>query len=460
MIGEQFRAEPIFRPMGPTSLDRGATRVRARRERSVRSIVAQYAIAGIVAIVILATGSLFLLRRTSTAESVRSAEEQTRVMAAGIVEPALDAALLDGDDAALAAFDRIARERLLPAGAVRVKLWTSDAVVVYSDEPRLIGESFEFDRSKHDVISEGGSDSGVSDLDEPENQYEVPDRKLLEVYQRVEATDGTSLLFEAYFPYSTVADSRDRLLRTDAPIVVGALLVIALVHLFSTVSLARRLRAEQAARESLLHQALRASDDERQRIARDLHDGIVQDLAGVSFTIAGALDGLGPEVDPHGRAALRDAAAATRRGIRQLRTLLVDLYPPNLRNEGLETALGDLLARAQSDGLATRLTYDRGVAFDPDDEALAFRVAQEAIRNTLKHAHASEIEITVSRTDGAATLEVVDNGRGFASDDAQLLGHFGLQFLVDAAAARGARLERASAPGAGTRLRLSFEGHR
>jgi signal transduction histidine kinase len=426
------------------------------RRRSIRSIVALYAIGGVAAIVILAVASVVLLRRTSTEESVRSAREQTRVMAEGIVEPELSAELLAGSPEGLAAFDQIARTRLLPAGAVRTKLWTGTGIILYSDEPRLIGEQFELEGGKRTVLAEGGSRSGVSDLSEPENRYEQRDRSMLEVYRRVVAPDGTALLFEAYYPYSVVTDSRDRLLELYAPIVVGTLTLLSIVHLALTVSLSRRLRAEQAERERLLRMALRASDDERQRIARDLHDGIVQDLAGVSFTIAGVTDQLGAGVSAENRAALDNAATATRNGIRQLRTLLVDLYPPNLRDAGLEAALADLLARATNDGLHTRLSFDPQVRLAPDDEALAFRVAQEAIRNTLKHAQATTIDLTVSAAAGRVRIEIVDDGRGFDPESATDFGHFGLRFLLDAAAARGAHLERSSAPGQGTRLELTL----
>lgn len=461
MIGEQARSVPIFRPMTLTETSPSiAPRLERQRNRSVRSIVVQYAIGGMIAIAILAAGAVFLLRRTSTDESVRSAEQQTLVMARGIVEPDLTDALARIEPDAVAQFDRDVKQRLEDAGATRVKVWRGDGVIVYSDEPRLIGREFEFDADKQAVLATSGSRSGVSDLSEAENQYEPPGTNLLEVYTSVATREGTPLLFEAYFPYESVTDSRDRLLRVYAPIVVGSLLALVLLQLLLTISLSRRLRAEQLDRERLLHRAIRASDDERQRIARDLHDGIVQDLAGVSFTIAGALDQLGPDVDPRGRAGLRDAASATRRGIRQLRTLLVDLYPPNLRREGLESALADLLARAQSDGLETQLDYDRDVRLEPDDEALAFRVAQEAIRNTLKHAHATRIDLSVRRHGSTTVMDVVDDGVGFEPDQASVIGHFGLQFLLDASAGRGAQLERASAPGAGTRLRLTFGGHR
>lgn len=238
---------------------------------------------------------------------------------------------------------------------------------------------------------------------------------------------------------------------------LATLLVLVCIEMFLGIWLARRVRSAQSERERLLNRVVDASDSARQRIARDLHDGVVQDLAGVSFTIAVALEQLGPEVDPHSRAALREAAATTRRGIRQLRTLLVDLYPPNLRREGLESAIGDLLARAQSGGIATSLEIDPAVVLDATSEELAFRVAQEAMRNTLRHAHASCFDVTLCMQNNFARLTLCDDGRGFDLTAERPAGHFGLQLLRDAAVDQGARLTIDSVVGEGTTITLEMK---
>jgi signal transduction histidine kinase len=401
-----------------------------------------------------------MLRHSSTALSIRGAKDRGQIMATGIVQPDLPDGVLESTPGAIAALDTMARERLIPAGATRIKLWDSSGRVLYSDEHRLIGQRFRLDADTRAVIDGAGPRAKISDLAEPENRYETGKGKLLEVYLRVRARTGTPILFEAYFPYAAVVETRDALWRQYRLLVLGAPLLVALVEVTLGWALARRLRASRSERERLLQHAIAASDAERQRIARDLHDGIVQDLAGVSFAIAGALEQAGPDSDPRARATLRQAAAATRRGIRQLRTLLVDLYPSNLRHEGLESALGDLLARAQSDGIETACTFDPGVALSEADEALAFRVAQEAMRNTLRHADAKHIDITVGAVDGRTALVVSDDGRGFDPEAARESGHFGLQLLVDAAAQSGARLEIVSAARSGTRVTLFLGGAR
>jgi len=422
--------------------------------RSRRWLVLLYSLGGIVAIVLLALGASVVLRRTSTDESIRNAREQSRVMAISVVEPALTDGAVVSEPGFVQRFDGIVHSRLLPTGVVRVKLWNAHGRVVYSDESRLIGRRFPLGDDERLVVEHGGSAAGVSDLSAPENRFEARDRKLLEVYTQVRTPTGTPLLFETYFPYRAVTASRNELVRTYAPIVLGTLGILALVQLCLAALLSRRIRREEAARDRLHAEALGASDDERRRIARDLHDGVVQDLAGVSYTIAAALDELGPGIDVAGRAALEDASAATRRGISQLRTLLVDIYPPNLATEGLAAALADLLIRAQSDGLVTELQYDDRVRLSDDDRELAFRVAQEAIRNTLEHAGAARVAVRVERRAGEIVVEIVDDGRGFVPSGGAPTGHFGLQYLGDAARRAGARLEVVAAPDEGTIVRL------
>ena len=431
-----------------------------KSRKGVASEVVQHAAGAAVAILVLGVVSMTLVRSASTQASVRNAEEQTRVMAVGIVNPVLTDGVLTSSAAAIAALDEVANLRLLPSGATRVKIWDGSGQVLYSDEHRLIGQRFGLDEGELTVLKLGGSHAGVSDLDEPENRYEQRDRRLLEVYRRIETPNGTPLLFEAYFPYAVVEQSRDALWREYNPIFIGTLVVLVCVEVPLGWLLARRIRRSQVEREALLHRAIKASEDERQRIARDLHDGIVQDLAGVSFMIAGTLDQLGPDVDPHAQAALREAATVTRLGIRQLRTLLVDLIPPTLAREGLESALTDLLARAQSNGVATSLSIDSEIRLNGDSEALAFRVVQEAMRNMLQHSEARNFDVKLESGSDGPRLEVSDDGCGFDVDSARLDGHFGLQLLGDSANRLDATLTIRSAPGQGTQLLIQFVGSR
>ena len=123
---------------------------------------------------------------------------------------------------------------------------------------------------------------------EPENRFERGQGKLLEVYLPIRTPSGERLLFEAYFRYTPVSAAGARIWRSFAPISLGALIVLEFVQIPIAWSLARRLRERQREREALLRQALEASELERRRIAADLHDGVVQDLTGVAYSLTGA----------------------------------------------------------------------------------------------------------------------------------------------------------------------------
>ncbi len=110
---------------------------------------------------------------------------------------------------------------------------------------------------------------------------------MLEVYTRVEAPGGEQLLFELYLTDANLEARADELFRLFRPLTVGGLLLFLLLTTPLVWVLSRRADAAAADRERLLVMAADASDAERRRVARDLHDGVVQDLAGTSFALSG-----------------------------------------------------------------------------------------------------------------------------------------------------------------------------
>jgi signal transduction histidine kinase len=223
-------------------------------------------------------------------------------------------------------------------------------------------------------------------------------------------------------------------------------------------SLARRLRARQREREALLRRAIDASDLERRRIAADLHDSTVQRLAGVSLSLAASANAMpADEQGEEARGALRRAAAETRETIRELRTLLVDIYPPTLQRSGLSAALNDLVAPLRAAGIAVSMALPDELVLPGDTEALLYRVAQEALRNARTHGQATMVDVTVDAVQRTAVLCVVDNGRGFCPEEANQSresDHFGLRLMRDLADHAGGTLTVLSSPGHGTLVRL------
>ena len=298
---------------------------------SVGKVVARFAVAGFVALVLVIAFTAIASRRVGTEQAIEEARRVADISGIGLVAPVLDDGVVAMDRDALDRLDAVVRDDVLRGSLVRVKIWREDGTIVYADEPRLIGEQFPLDDDALEVLATGGQIAEVSDLSGPENRYET-ERKLLEVYTRVETPSGTPLLFETYFNYGGVTEVGRNLWLQFAPITIAALILLELVQIPIAWSMARRLQASQQERERLLRHALEASDAERRRIASDLHDGVVQELTGVSLTLAA-----------QGRTSIEpqqalDASEAIRSSVKSLRSLLVEIYPPNLAEEGLESA--------------------------------------------------------------------------------------------------------------------------
>jgi signal transduction histidine kinase len=417
--------------------------------------VAQFALAGTAAVLSVGVVTAVASRRVGEREAIVDARTRTLVLAQNVVEPVVTDGLATGAPEAVAAVDAAVKHGVLDADTVRVKIWTRGGTIVYSDEARLEGSTYDLGADERAAIDAGVIEAEVSNLAKPENRFEKPFGKLLEVYLPIRTPGGDRLLFEAYYRYDTVASSGSRIWRSFAPVSIGALLALELVQIPLAWSLARRLRERQREREELLSQALEASDAERRRIAQDLHDGVVQDLAGVAYSLAGAARKPGLAAPS---AELFDASAAeVRESIKSLRSLLVDIYPPTLAEAGLESALADLLAGAGSRGVTTALDVADSEQLPDDVARLLYRCAQEAVRNALAHAQATSLDVQVRVGDGHAVLEVADDGTGF--DPAVLPqraseGHLGLRGVTDLVTRVGGRLDVRSAPGQGTVVRV------
>ncbi len=423
---------------------------------SVRRPVIQFALAGLAVVAIFLAGSLVALQRIGRAEAVRDARQFAVLSGQGVVEPALGDGVLTGDQATLVALDQVVQERVLGERVVRVKVWTRDGRVVYSDEPRLIGSVHALDESKLEVFETGNARSERSDLSGPENRFEQGFGELYEVYLPVRAPDGTPLLFETYQRASAVEATGRRIWVPFAVLVLGCLLLLWLVQIPLAHRLARRLERSQHEREELLARAVEASADERRRIAADLHDGVVQDLAGISYSLSAVAERPDAGSSEETRATVRDAASSTRETMRQLRSLLVEIHPPNLRAAGLDAALRDVASRVSASGVDVTLdVVDERL---PEDvELLFYRAASEALRNVERHADATHVRIGVAAQDGVARLEVVDDGVGFTSeqrDRSRADGHVGLSLLDELAVRAGGRLDVTPRPGGGTQFVL------
>jgi two-component system NarL family sensor kinase len=433
-------------------------RVSRDRVPGVGAAVARFMLGTLLAVAVIVVGGFFALRAVTIHEAERDTRQQVQTEGALVEAAGLSDGVLRGKRAALDHLDTVVQSDVLnKASTVRVKVWSTDGTILYSDEPRLIGKHYGLGAEEKELLRNGGAEAEVSNLDLPENKFERQEGKLLEAHTPIRTPNGTQVLFEIYQRFSSISASAERLLAALAPPLIGGLLVLVAFQVPLAWSSARRLQRGHVERERLLASAVEASDQERRRIASDLHDGVVQDLAGVAFGLAP----LAEDADRRGAhddaGVLRGAMARLRQGVRDLRTLLVEIHPPNLESAGLEAALSDLLSPLEAGGVTTELHVEPRAAGDGSDP-LVYRVAREALRNVQAHAGAGSVRVEVTHpAPGATRLIVADDGRGFSPEDRERRGaegHVGLSLLSDLVEQARGRLDVRSTPGRGTTVEL------
>jgi two-component system NarL family sensor kinase len=401
------------------------------RHGSVTAAVAGFLVPGLVVLLVVGIFLALAQRRTAVREAIRDARTLTELKAADVVGPVLtDAALTPGP--AHDNLDRVVRQWVIGPQIVRIKIWDESGMIVYSDDRKLIGKRFDLAEDEVAAIhSTSRTVAEVTDLEEAENVDERAFGKLLQVYLGMRTSGGTPLLFETYQPYGDITAASRRMWSASLPVLLGGLLLLYLFQAPLAYRMATRLRAAQEQREQLLLASLGASDRERRRIASDLHDGVVQGLAGASYTLSAVAEkargsGAGPlaEVTSH-------TAMELRRWVRELRSLVVTITPPALHEQGLSATLSDLASTLEARGIVVSIEIPGDLQVDEPTESLLYRVAQEAVRNVVRHAAATTVQLCLRQAEDSLTLEVSDDGVGIDANEvnARRRGSVGLELL-------------------------------
>jgi signal transduction histidine kinase len=251
----------------------------------------------------------------------------------------------------------------------------------------------------------------------------------------------------------------------DMPAFVFGSVVLSLLVLARAAGLAGQVARQAAERKRLLERVVQASEEERVRVAADLHDGPIQRLTSLGYTVERvrlAADGDGAATPP------TEAAAAAGPGgellgtveegvfneIHALRRVMSELRPPVLDDFGLPAALRDYAASFQErSGIECIVLARAGTRLDPPLETVLYRVAQEALANVAKHAGARQAMVSLSVRDGVARLAVRDDGAGFDVSRAARnhdREHFGLSSMRERVEMAGGSFQVRSRPGQGT----------
>jgi signal transduction histidine kinase/ligand-binding sensor domain-containing protein len=223
--------------------------------------------------------------------------------------------------------------------------------------------------------------------------------------------------------------------------------------------LEQEIEVRKAAEEQLATQRAEAAVlEERSRLARDLHDSVTQSLYSLTLYADAAqrllstqqLDGVAEN--------LGKAGATAKEALGEMRSLVYELLPPILEQEGLVAALEARLEAVEGRaGLETHLDVEGYDRLPAEIEAGLYGVAQEALNNALKHAHASRVSVKLHQEGGAVVLEIVDDGVGFDPQAAQAHGGMGLRGMAERVAQMGGQLEIQSAPGEGTSVQVTVD---
>ncbi|MFT3956275.1 MAG: CHASE3 domain-containing protein [Piscinibacter sp.] len=254
---------------------------------------------------------------------------------------------------------------------------------------------------------------------------------------------------------------------------IGALTALSVLALFmylrQTAALdAQRIEQQrliQLERDQLEHQVQRrtaqlrelarhlqtAREDERHRLARELHDELGALLTAAKLDVARLRSRLAP-LAPELLERLNHLGQTLTSGIALKRRIIEDLRPSALANLGLVAAL-DILTRehAQRCGVELISSFDPGLVLSEEAELTAYRLVQEALTNVAKYAGAKQVEVRLQAVDGGARIVVADDGVGFDASQDQLASHglFGMGYRVESV---GGHLDVRSAPGQGTRI--------
>lgn len=215
-------------------------------------------------------------------------------------------------------------------------------------------------------------------------------------------------------------------------------------------------------RNELFHRTIRAQEDERQRIARELHDETGQTLTAIGMGLKGIMVYINkdPERATNQTSHLQ---RLTNTGLYELRNIISNLHPPQLNDLGLVPAIRALTRDFQERyNLQVEITNQiNSLDIPPNIRLVLYRIVQEAINNVIRHAHADHLTISLTRTNQQIYINIDDNGEGFDTDMVMLGGPdypcLGIMGMMERAASVGGKCHVLSQPGQGTKVMVEVD---
>lgn len=429
-----------------------AVRIDGPRERSeVRDAVSRFLSTGLVVLLVVITPLAFWIRGQTEVHALHSATQITQRLADYAISPLATEDLLRGDPEAIVRLDRRLEPWMRVGTIHHIKVWDRQGRVVYCDDESLIRRRFPLPLGE-EVFAAGWKGDASLVRASAIGDLASTDTEVVRAFAQVRPPDAEPLLIDVAYDNDLVRSEQTAVLANMAPPFLLALLVLQLAQLLPAVGLAKRVQRHQLARRLLLQRAIEASDLERRRIARDLHDDVIQELSGLAYRLDAEARGA------DGSPLIGQTQAVLQKNLRTLRAVTSELYTPDLARLGLREALDRLADTIREQGVAVTLDVPDDPELELDDEQtlLLFRVSREVLVNVAKHAQARNTRIDLRRQAEVLELTIQDDGRGFDVDAGSPDGHLGMRILHDVVHEAGGELQVHSRVGLGTTVFVSL----
>ena len=429
---------------------------RATDDRSVlRAAVLRFVAMSMIPLAVVASAVVFASHHVARELALEEASERSQGLAERVAEPYVEDGLRHQDPVAEQRFGRAIQPHIDGGAFDHVIVWDEHGTAIWSDDPGWIGHIEPLTDRVKEALATGEvltAAPGDHHLDSPRENDHLD--AFYEVY--VPGTDdaGESFLVETYIDPRQIAASDAEVFGALLPVGIGGLLLLQLALIPLAYVLARNIERGRRHRAELLERFFDFWQQERLHLARELHDGVVQDLSGAAYVMPSIVDRLpsGADGDEAKAAGVR-IGNVLRQNLRAIRSLVFDLVPVELGGN-LQDALEALGARERDSGTEVEIHVAEDLVLDPTVATLIYRVVREGLRNVEKHADAQRVVVTVVERGGLVSTSLLDDGRGLVERDVSRATHFGLPLLEALVRDLGGTIELSSHPDSGATLEV------
>lgn len=383
------------------------------------------------------------------------AEDVADSIASDFATPSVLSSLVAGDASDLAEFRNSLSDRMADGSLLAFMLRTPDGRVVFSDDPAA-PQTMRLTGAERALIGTGDTNFETASANPSGSSGATAEPERYIISRTVMSRGGTELLLTLGLPKSALDERAAKSSAKHLPLALGAAGLLALLLLPIVYWQAKRMERTAGESRRLLRNAIDVAANERSRVARDLHDDVIPDLAGVAYGLS-ALPSLAPQgLSPAMSQIISHSADVLRNDVAMLRGMLVELHPAALAEGEIGTWLAALARTVPLPGVDVRTDIDPDMTVSKRTAEALHRVTREALRNIAKHAGAEVVTVRAHPIDDAVELVIEDDGAGFDTNNSTRNGHLGLSLIRDTVNDVGGSLAIESSPGQGTTLRATI----